>query len=74
MTSSLSSRAVGRFSELRALPSEIQPSASPLLPDIDKFDVKYKDYCINEFHSDEVDAASPDHEKEQVIALIQDVK
>merc|ERR550514_2532912 len=37
-------------------------------------DVKHKDYCIDEFNTNEVDTANKDREKEQVIALIQDLQ
>merc|ERR1719326_880105 len=33
-------------------------------------DVKHKDYCIDEFHTNEVDTANKEREKEQVVALI----
>merc|ERR1719326_2900881 len=33
-------------------------------------DVKHKDYCIDEFNTNEVDTANKDREKEQVVALI----
>jgi len=37
-------------------------------------DVKHKDYCIDEFNTNEVDTANKDREKELVIAAIQDLQ